>query len=1567
MKHILGLDLGTNSIGWALIKKNDNNHAGQILGLGCRILPMDGFVSSKSGREVNDPIREFSAGNGISKAAARTKMRSTRRLIERRKLRRDRLHRILNIIGFLPEHYASQIDFDKRKGQFLKHKEPKIAWSEREGNFEFLFKPSFEEMLHDFQERGKITGEEKLPYDWTLYYLRDKAQREKIGKYELAWLILHFNQKRGYSQLRTEGEEFVTESKTVKTFMRAKVLAVEALEKDQKGFTKFLIRHDNADFPSFIKRSRTPIKWEGLIKEFVVSIEYEEDGKTIKKDKDGEWKIKVDAPKEDDWTLIKTRTENNLLQSGLNAGSFIYRNLLDEPNLKIRGGLVRVIERKFYKNELNIILRKQAEFYPELTSETLLKQCSDDLYPFNETHRGEVAKRDLVSLILDDVLFYQRPLKSKKSLISDCPYEFKKYIGSDGQEQIKPIKACPKSHPLFQEFRLWQFIHNLRIYKKNELVDGKMLALNDLTAAFFKGPSDFEQLYDFLDVEKEISQETILSKFLKIKKVDLDSYCWNYPVEKKYPGNLFNYGLLKAVGKAIYKYISADDKEIIWHLLYSITSREEIEAALGLKENSKVNAISKRLNELGLDQKHLVALSKLSFGNDEGQYASYSQKAIKRLLPFMRLGSKWKEVMVEQQACDRFAQIIQRLEAFDKDNNPEKILSSYQDDDIRQGQLRAFMNHRVLYGLNTYQACYLVYGAHSEAKEVSKISSSEELKIWMLHHTKGSFLRNPVVEQVVRETLKVVGEIWQQYGEGKPDFFSEIHVELGREMKNPAEARKKISERQANNEKRNERIKRLLWELKSQYQSQDIRPHSPSQQEILRIFEDDILEKGLTNAPEEIQKIVRSSDPSKSELNRYIMWLEQKYVSPYTGQIIPLSKLFTPEYEIEHILPQSRYFDDSMGNKVICEAEVNREKGNMTAMQFIEERAGATVMLTGGKLVTILKPEEYQTLLKTNFKGGSQKLKKLLMSEIPEEFIERQLNDTRYITKYIKRVLSNITREQGETEETSKHVISTNGQITGRLRSDWGLDWVWEELIADRFIRLNEMTQSNLFGDYRNRDGKRYFHCRIPEKQAIEEYRRERGKNAAKFEVGETSKKRIDHRHHALDALVIACTSREHVNFLNNENAAENKKDLRYDLRNKLMKIEEIQFERNGKMINTKVGRGFLLPWEQFTLEAKICLENVLASFKKNRRILTKSSNYYQRWVKDSAGGQMIKKEVKQEGNLRVVRKSLHKATIKGLREITVVEEMKLSEALKNWQGIVDKEIRKKCKDLAKSGKSMRMIQDYLALYYPDKKMLNVRVKQPNCVVSRISLNEKFNADYIRKNLVDRTISDILCKHLTKNEFDNDPKLAFSPEGVDNLNRDILNGVYAPYSKMIKKVQVYEPLGLKFSLADSGVKATQFAEADKGTNIFFGIYSGESGKRLFKPVSLNEALFNFSDHRSFVPDYFFDEKTGAKYPLNKVLLPGDIVSVVVNKEELKNAIFKQGLDENESLRLYYRMVSFSKQEVYFAPVNMAEPIAKGFEYGSLNKVQVCELSSNPLTIKAFCEFHKINALGALMS
>ena len=100
MKRILGLDLGSNSIGWGLIEQDFQQKQGRIIAAGSRIIPMDQGL-----------LGDFEKGNTVSQTAERTFYRSARKLRERHLLRRERLHRVLHILGFLPTHYDKQIDF----------------------------------------------------------------------------------------------------------------------------------------------------------------------------------------------------------------------------------------------------------------------------------------------------------------------------------------------------------------------------------------------------------------------------------------------------------------------------------------------------------------------------------------------------------------------------------------------------------------------------------------------------------------------------------------------------------------------------------------------------------------------------------------------------------------------------------------------------------------------------------------------------------------------------------------------------------------------------------------------------------------------------------------------------------------------------------------------------------------------------------------------------------------------------------------------------------------------------------------------------------------------------------------------------------------------------------------------------------------------------------------------------------------------------------------------------------------------------------------------------------------
>lgn len=1515
MQKILGLDLGTNSIGWALIEKNATGNTGKILGAGSRIIPMS-----------QDVLGKFDSGVSISQTAERTIFRGIRRLRERHLLRRERLHRILNIMRFLPEHYASQIDFEKKLGQYKKEKEPKIAYLfDATNKAEFIFKKSFEEMLVDFSmhQPQLIANEKKIPYDWTIYFLRKKALTAKIEKEELAWLLLNFNQKRGYYQLRGEDEE-ESLNKLVEFYSLKVVDITDSGDRKSKDEIWYNVHLDNGWI--YKRTSKTPLDWIGKVKEFIVTTELNDD-KTVKTDKEGKEKRSFRAPGEDDWTLVKKKTEYDIGKTHKTVGEYIYDSLLENPNQKIKGRLVRVIERKFYRDELKQILEKQKEFHEELNDEVLYGEAIEELYPYNDAHKKSIGDKGFVHLFMDDIIFYQRPLKSKKSLISNCKFETKIYKNKEGILQFEPLKGIAKSHPLFQEFRLWQFIQNIKIYKRAVPDD------INVTNQFLKTEEDWVDLYDWLNNRKEIDQKVLLKQYFKIK--DADAYRWNYVEDKIYPCNetkTLISSRLNKIHKIPAEFLTKEKEEALWHILYSVDDKNDIVKALRTFANK---------NDLG--DEFVEQFKK--FPRIEKEYGSYSAKAIKKLLPLMRMGKYWKEEDIANNISSyqkNIEALMNNRKAKEKNLTEEDILNGKSINNFFLEKLEQFTHGNIdaYKGVEHFLASYLVYCKHSEDSDVLQWKSPKDIETYLKQFRQHS-LRNPIVEQVIIETLRVVKDIWEHYGNGDENFFDEIHLELGREMKNPAAKRKQMTSQINENENTNLRIKALLVELKNEVDIENVRPYSPMQQEILKIYEEGVLSAEDGNIPDDILKISKLALPTSAELKRYKLWLQQGYRSPYTGKVIPLSRLFTRDYDIEHIIPQSRYFDDSLSNKVICEAEINSNKGNKTAYEYIKEKGGSKIPLSMGKeSPSLLKLEDYEFFVKRNFSLSRSKMKKLLMEEPPEGFIERQMNDNRYISKVIKNLLSNIVRQENEEEAISKKVVPVTGAITAQMKQDWGLEHIWNEIITARFVRLNEMTKTKNFGDINPTTNK--FLPQIP----------------LEYQKG-FSKKRIDHRHHALDALVIACITKEHVNYLNSINSERKN----HSLVSRLREIENVTI--NGE--SRKVAKAFRKPWETFTQDAKDSLFGIVVSFKQNIRVINKTTNSYKKWIKDEVGN-IIKQSVKQlKGDSWAIRKPMHKDTVSGLVQLKLTKTVALISALDNWQMIVHKDFKNHISELIKAGNDKKQIIKYFKEF--ENKWNNIDISKVEIfywdkenVASRVKIDESFNSTKI-KSITDTGIQKIMANHLKKyNEFNNGentehPELSFSPDGIDTLNKNIQELNNGKFHTPIYKIRTYEPKGNKFNVGDSGNKKNKYVEAAKGTNLFFAIYQDNNGKRNYDTIPLNIVIEREKQGLLPVP-----EKNETGYNLLMYLSPNDLV-YIPNEEESGN-INSLNFDNltKEQVKRIYKMVSSSSYQCFFIRNDIANTIINKYEFSALNKM---EKSIEGIMIKEVCIKLKIDRLGKI--
>lgn len=978
-------------------------------------------------------------------------------------------------------------------------------------------------------------------------------------------------------------------------------------------------------------------------------------------------------------------------------------------------------------------------------------------------------------------------------------------------------------------------------------------------------------LFNFLMSQKEIDNEGLLKYFLLAKnpqikdkaakselKKWLTIYRWNYVYDradnssKKYPMNETGYDLqryLQKVEGLPANFLTFDITYQLWHLLYSVKDKVEFEKAL-----------KKFANKNQLDETSFVESFK-NFKPYPNEYGSFSEKAIKKLLPLMRFGNHWDFSCIDVSTQKRIDDLINGVA-----NDEIRTI-------IREKAEKFQLNNEISFqGLPLWLAQYVVYNRHAEATNIEKWTSVSDLEAY-LEDFKQHSLRNPIVEQVVTETLRVVKDIWQQYGEGQANFFDEIHIELGRELKNTAEERYRASKQNQENENTNLRIKKLLTELKEDASIQNVRPYSLVQHDLLKIYEEGVF-SSTDEIDEDIQKIRKKAEPNKTELQRYKLWLEQKYRSPYTGEVISLTKLFTEKYEIEHIIPQSRYYDDSLSNKVICESAVNKLKTNQLGLEFIQNHHGEKVRIAGNKEVTIFTEEQYKEFVKKYYANNLAKQQKLLLNDIPEKMVARQMNDTRYISKYISEILSKIVRSDEKDEGVnSKNVIPCTGKITTALKQDWGLNDVWNELILPRFERMNQLTQTQLFTSYNDRYQKNLPTVPIEYSQGFQ-------------------KKRIDHRHHAMDALVIACATREHINYMNNQHALDKSKDKKEKQQSRI-DLRTILCEKKNNNWQ------FKKPWRTFTQEAKEVLEHIVVSFKQNLRVINKATNYYEKW--EEKNGVLVKKKVKQQGTNWAIRKPLHKETVSG-------------------KIVLDRKIGK-------------------------DKILTATRKAVD-----ITFTEK-----IISSITDIGIQKILLNYL---KYKGSPEVAFSAEGLEELNKNIAQYNDGKKHQPIYKVRIFEE-GSKFPLGETGAKVTKYVEAAKGTNLFFGVYQGKE-KRTYATIPLNEVIERQKQGLSSVPEH--NEKGE---PLLFSLSPNDLVYVPMVGEATETIDFNN-LSKEQKERIY-KTVSFTGNECHFVKSTIASLIksydakSKIGELGSLNKLEVT--ISGDSRIKEVCIKLKVDRLG----
>ena len=1053
MKRILGLDLGTASIGWAMVNEAENDsEKSSIVKLGVRTISFDNFVSTASKKECKTPVDDFNSGKGISCNAGRTQSRSMRRNLQRYKLRRERLRTILKEHGLIDEATI-------------------------------------------LAEKGNRTT-------FATYRLRAKAVTEEISLSELARVLLAINKKRGYKSSRKaksadEGslidgmaiarklhDENLTPGQLVlSVYNQGKRYEPEFYSSDLQAEFDRIWNVQKSFYPSILTESlKESLKdrnkaatWAICKAPFgIVGMKRGKKGFEAKKE-EYEWRVQAISEKiglEELAIVLQNINGQKMGTSGylgkigdrskelyfghLTVGQYQMKELQKNPHHRLRN---EVFYRQDYLDEFEAIWETQAKFHPELTPE---------------------LKRE----IRDIAIFYQRPLKSQKGLIGICELEGRKVeriIDGVKKMRLSGPKVIPSSSPLFQEFRIWQVLNNLKLTSKEtgeyrdlareekeklfaELAYRESLSKSEALKVLF-GKEFREYELNFEKIEGNRTQGKLFEAYrLIIERNGLGENNFSRMAAKDVLGVVREAFEKLGFGTDFLSFDSSlteGDMESqplfrLWHLLYSFEGDKT--------PTGNGNLISKIENLCKMDRESASEVAKVFF--EEG-YGNLSAKAIKKILPFMKQGMKYSE------ACESV--------------NYNHSKRSMTREDLER---KVYKDHLTALPMNS--------------------------------------LRNPVVEKILNQMVNVVNAIIDSYG--KPD---EVRIELARELKKSAKEREEMAQAIKDSTAKYEEYRKILVE-----------------------------KFGLEH-------------PSRNDLLRYRLYRELEfngYKTLYSNTYISEEKLFSKDFDIEHIIPQARRFDDSFANKTLEARQINIEKSNSTALDFVMAKYGEAY------------GEEYRQRVEKMFQDGNigrAKRNNLLMREadIPQGFIERDLRDSQYIAKKAREML----------EDVVKFVLPTTGAVTDRLREDWQLVDVMQELNWDKYDR------QGLTEIYRDKDGRQI--------RKIKDWT-----------------KRNDHRHHAMDALTIAFTKQSYIQYLNNLNARvpkgmEEFVDLsEYDL----SKIDKKDVKRIEASIERKElyrnGKGKLcfrppMPLDEFRAKAKEQLESTIVSIKARNKVVTRNTN----------------------------------------------------------------------------------------------------------------------------------------------------------------------------------------------------------------------------------------------------------------------------------------------------------------------------------------------------------------------
>ncbi|MDO8699892.1 MAG: type II CRISPR RNA-guided endonuclease Cas9 [Rhodoferax sp.] len=593
------------------------------------------------------------------------------------------------------------------------------------------------------------------------------------------------------------------------------------------------------------------------------------------------------------------------------------------------------------------------------------------------------------------------------------------------QRPLKPVKPgrctlipeeerAPLALPSTQRFRMYQEVNNLRILREGLREEALTLQQRDdlITALEANSKRSFTQIKKLLGVGGAVQ------------------FNFEDPKRQELKGNTTSAILSKDghFGDAWFAFDEAKQDAIVLQLV---------------KEENEAKLVRWLQDETGVDEHQAETIA--NAGLPEG-YGSLCRQALARILPKLR----------ETETIDGIA----TLRTYDKAvlaagfehhslltfNSPIAGRTFVTEAiDQTTGEIKQFHVHKALSYYGEFLQRHVGFGSgkpeKSDEKRYGKIA-------------------NPTVHIGLNQVRLVVNALIKRYGHP-----SEVIVELARDLKQSKEQRDEESKRQADNQRRNTRLRADIAGV-------------------------------LGISPERVRI---------ADIQKMILWEELSFDPadrrcPYSGVQISAAMLLSEQVEIEHILPFSETLDDSLNNKTVAMRQANRIKGNRTPWQAHQDFAAQ-----GWNYEGMLERAEQMPKAK-RYRFAEDGLQRWLKDDAG--FLARALNDTRHLSKVAREYLSLVCPQ-------NTRVIP--GRMTAMLRAKFGLNDV---------LGLN----------------------------------------------GE--KNRNDHRHHAVDACVIAVTDQGLLQRFAKASASARERQL-----NRL--VEDMP-----------------LPWESYRDHVKRAIDNIWVSHK---------------------------------------------------------------------------------------------------------------------------------------------------------------------------------------------------------------------------------------------------------------------------------------------------------------------------------------------------------------------------------